>query len=159
MWNYDQPSISSVSPRTAPTHARQPDGSPVIVSVTGYSLGVQRVVLFGGQQVTELPGGNHSFLSFAMPPGQGTRNVLLVVGNQVFNTTSSNFSVVHDPPSISFMTPDSGTTSACRQLESVSGWQARLSRLAADAPHRSRLCCDMDTYRIEGVCVWRRWKE
>ncbi len=52
--------------------------------VTGANFGVQRVVMFGGVQVTEIASvANHSYIAFYLPPGQGIRNLRVFAGIQV----------------------------------------------------------------------------
>ena len=146
-----------MTPTRAPTNATDSNGNPIVVEVFGDNLGVLRTVLFGGEEVVELPGGNHTYLSFLLTPGQGVRHVALLVGNQFTNvTTSVNSVLVHDPPSLNFMNPNSGMTSACQELEPVTVWYSRIAQYDA-AADKTRLCCNMDSFRIEGKSQVMGW--
>jgi hypothetical protein len=77
VWRYYEPFVTDMLPKHAPTDARDPvTRELVVVQVWGGNFGVERRVMFGGVQVDELPGGNHSYLSFTMGEGQGIRDLV-----------------------------------------------------------------------------------
>ena len=77
MWHYYQPSVTDMLPKSAPTDGLDPlTHAPLVVEVWGANFGVERDVFFGGERKHELPGGNHSYLSFVMGQGQGIRNLV-----------------------------------------------------------------------------------
>ena len=60
---------------------------------------------------------------------------------------------VHDTPTVTLMTPLSGRTDACGQLEDVVQWNARLKALAGsnDVAAKARRCCAPEVFHIEGT--------
>jgi hypothetical protein len=108
---YAPPQVFSISPDHGPTSGRAPEGSPIMVTVTGASLGrrgaLQLRPVFEDEAVTlgttEVPFAamtvyNHTHMVFPMPQGAGRllRVVAVVAGAE---SAGTSVTFAYDPPS------------------------------------------------------------
>jgi large repetitive protein len=97
--DYDAPVISSV------TAASKPTAGSVPITLQGSNFGTSPSVTLQGTQLSVIQS-SHSSIVCNLPPGQGTRSLVVTAGLQ----TSSAFSFSYDPPLITSLIPDHGPT-------------------------------------------------
>ena len=104
-YSTDAPSVSSITPTHGPT-------SGTSIQVNGGSWGfvpTTIAVTVGGVPAT-LNGGDADKLFVTVPAGSGV-NLPVVVTSQDGRTSNTNVTFSYDPPTVSSISPNSGTTS------------------------------------------------
>lgn len=98
-FDYDAPAISGITAASRPTAGNVP------ITVQGSNFGLSPSVTLQGTPLSVIQS-SHSSIVCNLPPGQGTRSLLVTAGLQ----NSSAFSFSYDPPLITSLIPDHGPT-------------------------------------------------
>ena len=116
-FDYSPPSITAVTPAIAPTNGG------TIITLTGSSFGINSTLTLNGASITPITR-SHTFITFAMPAGQGSGLPIVVTAA---TQASPAASISYSPPVITNVTPASGPSQGGSMI-TITGSNFGLSR-------------------------------